>query len=121
MSSRAELRALRASREVRADLEERGVAPEFSRSVAERLTPIVADLRDEAYGAVLQAVAASYGVHHDDMRTLGQRSGDADHLQRLMRGFAGELRKLEEALRILNAYVTRMRSRAVRRDPRTLH
>lgn len=112
---------MRACRDVRSDLEERGVAPEFSRSVAERLTPVVADLREEAYGLVLQAVAASYGVHHDDLRTLGQRAGDVDHLQRLMRGFAGELRKLEEALRILNAYVTRMRSRAVGRSPRTLH
>ncbi len=107
--------------EIRADLEQRGVGPEFSRSVAERLTPIVSQLEDDAYGAVLKAVAASYGVHDDDLRTLGQRTGDVDQIQRLMKGFVGELRKLEEAIRILSAYVTRMRTRAVRQRPRSLH
>lgn len=112
---------LRQVAEIRADLEERGVAPEFSRSVAERLSPIVRDLRGDAYAAVLQAVAASYGVHDDDLRALGQSTGDVDQIQRLMKGFVGELRKLEEAIRILSAYVTRMRTRAVRHGPRSLH
>lgn len=116
----SEMRSRRMN-EIRADLEERGVTPEFSRSVAERLSPIVSDLHGEAYGAVLEAVAASYGVHDDDLRMLGQHSGDVDQIQRLMKGFVGELRKLEEAIRILSAYVTRMRSRAVRQRPRSLH
>jgi len=107
--------------EIQAALEDRGVGPEFSRSVAQRLTPIVSQLEDDAYGAVLKAVAASYGVHDDDLRTLGQRTGDVDQIQRLMKGFVGELRKLEEAIRILSAYVTRMRTRAVRQRPRSLH
>ena len=118
--SPADLRSRRMS-EIRADLEERGVAPEFSRSVAERLGPIVSDLHGDAYEAVLEAVAASFGVHDDDLRMLGQHSADVDQIQRLMKGFVGELRKLEEAIRILSAYVTRMRSRAVRQHPRSLH
>lgn len=111
----------RSSSQVQADLEQRGVNPEFSRSVAERLTPVVSELDADAYGAVLQAVTASYGVHDDDLRMLGQRTGDVDQIQRLMKGFVGELRKLEEAIRILSAYVTRMRSRAVRQRPRSFH
>lgn len=50
-----------------------------------------------------------------------QSERDVEEIQRLMRGFAGELRKLEEGLRILNAYVTRMRSRADTDGPHTLH
>ncbi len=112
---------LRSREQIRLDLERRGVAPEFSRPVAERLAPVVSDLHEAGYRAVLQAVAASHGVHQDDLRALGHRSADIEQIQRLMRGFAGELRKLEEAIRILNAYVTRMRTRAMRERPRTLH
>jgi len=46
---------------------------------------------------------------------------DVEEIQRLMTGFAGELRKLEEGLRILSAYVTRMRSRSEPDEERTLH
>jgi hypothetical protein len=55
----------------------------------------------------------------DGART--RASGELDELQRLMAGFAGELRKLEEALRILDAYLARMRSQAVSSHGQTLH
>jgi hypothetical protein len=119
--SRYQAAPLRSVQQVRTHLEELGVAAEFSRTVAERVTPLVLDLHDEAYTAVLQAVAASYGVHNDDLEKLGRRAHDAAQLQRLMRGFAGELRKLDEALRTLNAYVTRMRTRSAPPSSRTLH
>jgi hypothetical protein len=46
---------------------------------------------------------------------------ELDELQRLMAGFAGELRKLEEALRILDAYLARMRTQTASSHGQTLH
>ena len=46
---------------------------------------------------------------------------ELDELQRLMAGFAGELRKLEEALRILDAYLARMRTQTATSRGQTLH
>ncbi len=48
-------------------------------------------------------------------------SEELDELQRLMAGFAGELRKLEEALRILDAYLARMRTQTGSSKGHTLH
>ena len=104
-----------------ADLERHGIAPEFSQPVADRLTRIAPDLSPREYAAVLTGVAAAYGAHRDDVDAAEQSSSDVEEIQRLMRGFAGELRKLEEGLRILSAYVTRMRSRADSETPPTLH
>jgi hypothetical protein len=56
-----------------------------------------------------------------DTPRLDPVTSDVDEIQRLMKGFAGELRKLEEGLRILSAYVTRMRSRSESDEERTLH
>ena len=46
---------------------------------------------------------------------------DLRELQRLMEAFGSELEKLDEALRTLSAYVTRMRDRAVSGSNRVLH
>jgi hypothetical protein len=57
----------------------------------------------------------------DDATPVDPMTNDIDEIQRLMKGFAGELRKIEEGLRILSAYVTRMRSRSESSEERTLH
>ena len=43
------------------------------------------------------------------------------YVERLMQGFAGELLKLEEGLRIISAYVLRMHNRASRDGGGILH
>jgi hypothetical protein len=106
---------------IRADLENKGVAPEFSESVADRLAMIAPDFSSEEYSAILDGVAAAYGVHRRDREAALDASSDVDEIQRLMLGFAGELRKLEEGLQILSAYVHRMRSRAARGDTGLVH
>ncbi len=102
---------------IRADLESKGVAPEFSQPVADRLADIAPDFSSGEYEAVLDGVAAAYGVHQRDFDT----AGDVYEIQRLMDGFTGELRKLDEGLQILSAYVHRMRARATRGNAATLH
>jgi hypothetical protein len=102
---------------IRADLESKGVAPQFSQPVADRLADIAPDFSSGEYEAVLDGVAAAYGVHQRDFDT----ASDVNEIQRLLDGFTGELRKLEEGLQILSAYVHRMQTRATRGNAATLH
>jgi hypothetical protein len=109
---------------IREDLEKLGVAPDFSRSVSERLERFAADLAPDSYDAVLSGVAMAYGIHRKGLQGFKKTARDLDEVQRLMGGFASELRKLDEALRTLAAYVARMRRQTANRavpQHRTLH
>ena len=109
---------------IREDLEKLGVAPEFSRSVSERLERFSAELTPDTYDAVLSGVAMAYGAHRKGLGHFKKTARDLDEVQRLMGGFASELRKLDEALRTLAAYVARMRRQTTDRvvpEDRTLH
>lgn len=106
------------SNRIRADLERRGVAPEFSQPVADRIAAIAPDLTPEEYAGVLSGVAAAYGVHRQDAE---RQSPDAHEMERLMSDFAGELRKLDEGLRVLSAYLVRIRGRSLDEAKQTLH
>jgi len=122
---------------IRADLERRGVSADFSRRVSEGLEPFTEELAPEVYEAVLSGVTMAYGVHRrresppleGGSPPLGRREGmegaapsrvELDEMQRLMRDFGNELRKLDEALELLAAYLTRMRAQRPA-GARTLH
>ena len=102
------------SAHIREDLERRGVSNEFSGSVSARLAQIAGDLSAAEYAAVLEGVAAAYGVH----RQCESRSTRAEsrEIHRLVEDFAVELKKLDEGLRILSAYLVRMRERSKSRS-----
>ena len=112
------------AKSIREDLEKLGIAPEFSRRVSERIEGFSNELTPDTYEAVLSGVAMAYGIHRKGLEGLKKTARDLDEVQRLMGGFGSELRKLDEALRTLAAYVARMRrqtsSRAVP-ESRTLH
>ena len=99
---------------IRADLENRGVSPGLSEALAQRLERLRREPGSETYSAALEGAAAAYDACQGDAELLEDRSRDIEEIQRLMQGFAGELRKLEEGLRIISAYVLRMRNRATR-------
>jgi hypothetical protein len=99
---------------IREDLEGRGVPAQFSDSVAARLVKIAGDLGDAEYEAVLEGVATAYGVYRDD-ETRSARV-ETREIHRLIQDFAVELKKLDEGLRILSAYLLRIRERT--RNPR---
>jgi hypothetical protein len=113
--SEGELRA-----RIRRDLERMGVAPGFSECVSGRLEASVAGLAPCEYGAVLSSVAAAYGE-----RAVGDpadtTADDIADVQRLMQGFREEVQKLDEGLRMLSAYVARLRERGVRGRTESLH
>ena len=99
-------------RRLRADLESRGLSREISQPMALRLAPLLEAASTRAYGAALDAAAAAVEVVRDGAPRERDRAGDVAEIQRLMLGFTDELRKLEEGLRILSAFVVRMRTRA---------
>lgn len=100
------------------DLERMGVAPEFSEGVARRLAPTVAKLSPHEVGAVLASVAAAYGERGQGADLAGDDIAD---VQRLMQGFSEEVQKLDEGLRMLSAYVSRLRERGTRSAGERLH
>ena len=119
-SERSASRAQRRRERIREDLESLGVSPSFSAPVAERLEPRSPELGTDAYAAAIGAAAAAWEVCGRDSELLAGHSRDVDEIRSLMDGFAGELRKLEEGLRIVSAYVLRMHRKATR-DRQELH
>ena len=105
--------------EIQAALRRRGVATAFSNAICDRLAPFSEDLTPELYDAVLSGVAMAYGVQRRDAESLRGQDGekpDFAEVERLMTGFLSELRKLDEALETLAAYVSRLRRETARRD-----
>lgn len=103
------------------DLESLGVSPGFSGPVAERIAALAGEVDEQTYSAVLDGVAVAFDAHRSDCEAIEDRSRDLEEIQRLMHGFASELRKLEEGLRIVSAYVLRMHSKAKGERGRILH
>lgn len=106
------------SEKIRSDLESRGVEPELSIPISRRLSAIAPDLSPKEYAAVLDGLAAAYV---DRAVAQVQGVGESGETQRLIEGFTGELRKLEEGLQILSAYVVRMGNRSASERAPTLH
>lgn len=94
---------------IRQDLQRRGVSAEFSGSVSTRLESLASKLSTAEYALVLESVAAAYGAHRDD-QNLGDRVSDKE-IQHMVQDFAVELKKLDEGLRLLSAYLLRIRKR----------
>jgi hypothetical protein len=106
---------------VRSDLENRGIDPEFSRPVAQRLVAIAPDLSAPEYAAILDGVSAAYGVYREISGPNDVHFRPENELQRLMEGFTGELRKLDEGLQLLSTYLVRMGALSSHEDPGSLH
>ncbi len=101
---------------IREDLERLGVGVEMRDELSRRLATLASRLTPEAYDAALAGVVLAHGMHR------GRRNGhDLQEIQRMLAGFADELRKVDEALRILSTYVSRMRSRTAPEGSRMLH
>jgi hypothetical protein len=101
---------------IREDLERRGVPTDFSGSVSARLAEIAGDLSASEYAAVLEGVAVAYGVHRQ--RETRNAREESKEIHRMVQDFAVELKKLDEGLRILSAYLVRMRERSRNRASR---
>ncbi len=106
---------------IRSDLERMGMAAQSSETAAQRLETTVAKLSPHEYGVVLSSIAAVYGVQREDPDVSGIAAEDIADVERLMQGFGEEVQKLDEGLRMLSAYVSRLRKRTARGGVETLH
>jgi len=106
---------------IRSDLERMGVAPPFSKIAAVRLEPAVAKLSPQEYEVALSSVATAYCIDREGPGSQGIAPEDMADVQRLMQGFSEEVQKLDEGLRMLSAYVTRLRKRSGQAPLQTLH
>jgi hypothetical protein len=97
---------------LRGELERLGFAPADAGPLAERLAHLSRDLHEREVRALLEGVI------------LGQRaarqSARSPELSRMLEDFASELQKLDEGLRLLTAFLSRLREQTVE-PARTLH
>jgi hypothetical protein len=102
-------------------LRRRGVSPAFAEALSGRLATLAAVLPPGSFEAALEGVVLAYRVHREEERFVERSRHDLEEIHRMMDGFTGELRKLDEALQILSAYVTRVRDKAAGGILRTVH
>jgi hypothetical protein len=97
---------------LRGELERLGLAPADAAPLAERLARLSRDLPEREYRALLEGVV------------LGQRAARpparSPELSRMLEDFASELQKLDEGLRLLTAFLLRLREQTLE-PARTLH
>jgi len=97
---------------LRGELERLGLAPADAGPLAERLARLSRDLSEREYRALLEGVV------------LGQRAARSParspELSRMLEDFASELQKLDEGLRLLTAFLSRLREQTLE-PARTLH
>jgi hypothetical protein len=106
---------------IRAELQRHGVSPDLAGLLALRLEQLVGALGAESCEAVFAAALAATGGTKSGADPSAPSALDLDEMQRLMTAFAGELQKLDEALRALSAYLTRLRDQATPVLPAALH
>ena len=106
---------------IRADLERRGVATDFSEVLAVQLEHRLAGLETVAYEPLLDGAAAAYGIQCETRDGWSRNLRELKEVERLMGAFAGELTKLDEVLEVLTAYLRRLHSSSPQRAIRTLH
>ena len=104
---------------LRRDLEARGIDPIFVDAVVARLRRR-SGREAGAHAAILDGVAAAYRAHQKGQENLRRSLRDLTEMSRVMEDFGAELRKLDEALKMLTAHLGRMRARAVPQG-RTIH
>ena len=104
-----------------ADLERHGVTPEVSRSLSRRLAGMTETLDADAYAAMISAVSVACGTSNGAVADRVLRTAqELEEIQHLLGSFTDELRKLDEALETLAAYVIRLKAQTTK-SKATLH
>ena len=107
---------------LQAELERRGVAPELAEAVAAQLAEVAPALPRARAEDLLAGAALACAVQEASPSAASARTArDLDEVQRLMGAFAGELRKLDEALQLLATYLTRIKARSTPGPSGPLH
>jgi len=94
------------------DLDRLGVAAGAREALSRRLEALAPTLSEDAYQAALAGALVAHDLHEQSLRHVERSVRDYQEIQRLLSVFSAEMKKLDEALRVLSAYVQRMRTRA---------
>lgn len=102
---------------LKGELERLGLSPRDAAPLADRLVRLAAELPEPEYRALVEGVVlgtrAGAGAGVSD-----QKAG----IQNLLEDFTSELKKLDEGLKLLTAYISRLRDQtSAREGPRILH
>ena len=92
------------------DLAKIGLLGQEAKRVAEAMIEQLRVTGPEGYEDLLAGVRFSHQARSDVVSELNEMQQELKQIERLMGGFATELRKLDEVLEVLAAYVRRMRS-----------
>jgi hypothetical protein len=99
--------------DLRRELERLGLARADARALADRLARLSQEFSEREYRALLEGVV------------LGQRAARqptrSPELQRILEDFAAEIQKLDEGMRLLTAFLSRLREQTAVEPARTLH
>jgi len=106
---------------LRRDLEARGVDPLFADAVLTRVALVSQDAAEPSWEAIVEGVEVAYRVHRNGQESLRRSLRDLSELSRLVEDFGGELKKLDEGLKMLAAYLGRMRKQVCSEGREILH
>jgi len=106
---------------LRRDLEARGVDPLFADAVLTRVALVSQDAAEPSWEAIVEGVEVAYRVHRNGQESLRRSLRDLSELSRLVEDFGGELKKLDEGLKMLAAYLDRMRKQVCSEGREILH
>jgi hypothetical protein len=98
---------------LRGELEQLGLARAEAGPLADRLVRLSRDLPAREYRALLEGVILA--------QRTARRPAKSPELQRMLEDFAAEVQKLDEGLRLITAYLSRLREQAALEPARTLH
>lgn len=106
---------------IQSDLETRGVAKPLARRLAEAIAKRTSSLDGGRYQAVVAGIALAVTAQSREIAQLRRAADELGEVQRLLCSFTDELKKLDEALETLAAYVVRMKNPQPAAPRRVLH
>lgn len=106
---------------IQTDLEARGLERALARRLAEAIAKRVSALDAGRYQGVVAGIALAVTAQKRELAQLRKASDELGEMQRLLANFTDELKKLDETLETLAAYVVRMKNPAPADKGRVLH
>ncbi|MCC6642004.1 MAG: hypothetical protein IT386_12660 [Deltaproteobacteria bacterium] len=106
---------------LRRELERRGVSEELAERLASELAAACTSLTPEARRGALTGMALASAVHREHAEALRRSQRDLAEIERMMAGFATELKKVDEAVKILSTFVGRIREQSAADPDRIVH
>jgi len=95
---------------IEAELVARGIEAPLARRLAEAIAKRGSVLDASRYQGVIAGIALAVAAQRRELTQLRKAADELGEMQRLLSSFTDELKKLDEALETLAAYVVRMKN-----------